>query len=64
MEAHLLVYTRKIYSLTDVATDVGGIANFLLLLFSMTMGPLAKHSFITKAISKFYFAKTKDNRLF
>jgi hypothetical protein len=43
---------------------VGGIANFLLLFFSMTMGPFAKHSFITKAFSKFYLAKTKDNNLF
>ena len=57
-------YKRKTYSLTDIARDVGGVANALLLFFSVAASPFASHSFITKAISRLYFAKTKDNKLF
>jgi hypothetical protein len=57
-------YKRKTYSLTDIARDVGGVANVLLLFFSIVTSPFASYSFMTKAISRLYYARTKDNNLF
>jgi hypothetical protein len=50
--------------LTDIARDIGGLANVLLIFFSQLIYPLAHFSFILKAIKKFYYAKTKDKTLF
>lgn len=57
-------YKRKTYSLTDIARDVGGVVNVLLLFFSIVISPFASHSFLTKAISRLYYARTKDINLF
>jgi hypothetical protein len=52
------------YSLINVAKDVGGLANILLLFFSLIIYPVSNFSFFLKAINKLYFARTKDNKLF
>ena len=59
-----ITYVRKVYSITDIARDVGGVANVLLVFFSTFMAPFSYFSFITKAISHFYYAKTDEKNLF
>jgi hypothetical protein len=52
------------YSFIDVVKDVGGLANVLIVIFSLTNYPLASFSSLVKAIERLYFAKSKDKNLF
>jgi hypothetical protein len=47
-----------------VVKDVGGLANVLIVIFSLTNYPLANFSSLVKAIERLYFAKSKDKNLF
>jgi hypothetical protein len=47
-----------------VLGSLGGIANIMIFIFGVLLYPITEHSFITKAIRKFYMARTKDNTLF
>jgi len=59
-----ILYQRVSYSLINVAKDVGGVANVLLLTFSLVVYPFSNFSFFLRAINKLYFARTKDSKLF
>ena len=58
------LYQRVSYSLIEVAKDVGGLTNVMVVIFSLLNMPFANFSSFTKAIKRLYFAKTKDNKLF
>ena len=48
----------------NIAKDVGGLANVLLLSFSLFVYPISNFSFFLRAINRLYLARTKDNKLF
>lgn len=48
----------------NIAKDVGGLANVLLLSFSLFVYPISNFSFFLRAINRLYIARTKDNKLF
>ncbi len=58
------LYQRVSYNLIDVAKDVGGLTNVMVVILSLLNMPFANFSSFTKAIKRLYFAKTKDNKLF
>ena len=47
-----------------MAKDIGGMTNVLLVFFSIIVYPMANHSFMIRAIKRFYFVRTKDKKLF
>ena len=57
-------HSRKIYGLLDLFGDVGGLLDFLTLFIAIISGPWAEFKFLTKAIEKMYFVKTKRSDLF
>jgi hypothetical protein len=60
----LVVHERKIYGILDVFGDFGGVQEVITALASLALGQIASHAFLTKAISKLYIAKTKDDSIF
>lgn len=59
-----LLYQRVSYGFIDVAKDVGGLTNVLVVIFSLTNYPLANFSSLLKAIKRLYFVRSKDEKLF
>jgi len=57
-------YSRKSYSLTDVARDIGGLTNVLIIILQTLVYPYAHHSFLLRSIKRLYTAKTRDKNLF
>lgn len=55
----MLTNTRKVYNLLDMLSDLGGITEVMLIIFSRFMNPISKHSFNLKVIKKLYLANTK-----
>ena len=47
----------------NLGKDVGGLANLLLLTFSLAVYPFSNFSFFLKAINKLYFLWTKESKL-
>jgi hypothetical protein len=50
-----ILYQRVSYNLINLGKDVGGLANLLLLTFSLAVYPFSNFSFFLKAINKLYF---------
>jgi hypothetical protein len=48
----------------DVFGDFGGVSEVLSALAALALGPIASHAFLSKAISKLYIAKSKDESIF
>ena len=59
-----MFHSRKIYGFLDLLGNFGGIKEALILIAAFIMGPITEHSFNTKAISKLYVAKTREQNLF
>ena len=47
-----------------VLGSLGGIGNIMVIIFGFLFFPISEHSFLMKAIKKFYMARTKDQTLF
>ena len=58
-----ILYQRVSYNLINLGKDVGGLANLLLLTFSLAVYPFSNFSFFLKAINKLYFLWTKESKL-
>ena len=58
-----ILYQRVSYNLINLGKDVGGLANLLLLTFSLAVYPFSNFSFFLKDINKLYFIWTKESKL-
>jgi len=58
------LHTRKVYALFDAFGDFGGIKEVIMLVIGFLMAPISEHSFIVKAISKLYLARTSQPHIF
>jgi len=59
-----LSHERKVYSVLDLFGDLGGVIEILMLTCAFLIEPLASHSFLSKAFSLLFLAKTEDHNLF
>lgn len=50
--------------LIDVLGDLGGLIEIIMSIAMLIMTPISFHSFVIKAISRLYTARTKHNKLF
>lgn len=55
---------RVVYSYWYLFGDFGGFKEGFLIIFTFLIAPISEHSFLMKAISKLYLAKTDDRDLF
>ena len=62
--AEQINYSRQIYGYFDLLGDLGGVMEIFQVVFGFLLLPVAYHSFIVKATSKLFKAKTKDNHMF
>jgi len=56
-----MVHERKVYGFFDVLGDYGGVELVLQTFLLFIISPLAKHHFLTQAISALYRVNTKTN---
>ena len=59
-----ILYQRISYSLIEVAKDVGGLTNVLIVIFSLLNMPFAHFSSFIKSLKRLYLVRTKDKNLF
>ena len=59
-----IVHERRIYSIIDLMGDLGGVMEIVMVAAGTFLYGISEHSFYTRAIKKFYSAKTKDDKLF
>ena len=57
-------YDRTVYSILDVFGDYGGVVEVFNGLVYFILSPISTHSYIGKAISLLYMARTKNDKLF
>ena len=57
-------HRRNIYNIFDVLGDVGGVLEVITFVFGIILLPVSYHSFILKASSKFFMARTRNDNLF
>jgi hypothetical protein len=57
-------HQRELYNLLDFIGDLGGVFEILVSFFSFFIMPISEHSFILKALSKLFLARTSDAKLF
>ena len=57
-------HRRNIYNIFDVLGDVGGVLEVITFVFGIILLPVSYHSFILKASSKFFLARTRNDNLF
>lgn len=54
-------HIRKLYSLFDLLTDLGGVAELLVILFGIIIFPFSEFSFNIKAIQKLFYVRTRND---
>tara|TARA_B110000285_G_C15087460_1_gene597030 strand:- start:544 stop:765 length:222 start_codon:yes stop_codon:yes gene_type:complete len=59
-----IVFKRAIYGYFDLVGDIGGVMEILEVVFGLLLLPISYHSFVIKATSKLFTAKTGDKTLF
>ena len=52
------------YCLIDLLGDLGGVTEVIMLMFGFFLYPISEHSYVMRATSRMFLAKTKDNKLF
>jgi hypothetical protein len=58
------MHSKEVYTLIDCLGDLGGLIEIILSIAGLIVTPIAYHSYVIKAISKLYVARTKDSELF
>ena len=58
------MHSKEVYTMIDCLGDLGGLIEIIMTLAGAIMGSIAYHSFVLKAISKLYTARTKYKDLF
>lgn len=64
LQAQTITHERKIYGIFDMLGDIGGVTEFLIIMFGILLLPLAEHFFILDATKQVFMAKTRDEALF
>ena len=64
LDEQMDMHFRDIYNVFDLLGDLGGVTEVLILMFYLFITPLSEHSFMIKALSKLYLARTTDRDLF
>jgi hypothetical protein len=54
-------YERKVYNLLDLLGDLGGVLEFILILFSIFLSPISEFSYYLKLAKKLFFARIKSS---
>ena len=57
-------HLRRIYGVTNLLSDLGGVMNVMLTVFGVLFKPLSKHQYFTNAIKRLFLARTKDDTIF
>ena len=57
-------YTREVYHILDVLSDLGGIIEVIMIIFGFILFPISEHSFYLKAARMLFFARSKDQNMF
>ena len=52
------------YNFLDLIGELGGVKEMLVVLVAIFIAPMTNHSFIIKAASKMFYARTYSNKLF
>ena len=58
------IHNKEVYTLIDCLGDLGGLIEIIMFISALIMTPISFHSYIIKAISKLYTARTKDDKVF
>ena len=53
-------YTRQVYSLLALISDIGGLFEIFVLIIGLVLVPLAEHAYYCNAISKLYVVEGQD----
>ena len=57
-------HQREVYNLFDLIGDLGGVLEVILAVLGLFILPVSEHSFVMKALSKLYLARTSQTDLF
>ena len=57
-------HERECYSLLDIIDEMGGFTQIIFIGCALMLNSVSEHSFILKATSKLYKAKTQDETIF
>ena len=60
----VFVHERSVYSLVDCLGDLGGLVEIIYFLTCVMLSPISYHSYILKATSKLFTARTKHDKYF
>jgi hypothetical protein len=64
LDSNSIEHERSRYNLLDLLGDLGGVLEVFMLVFGLIAFPISEFSFVMKAISILFLARTKDNDLF
>jgi hypothetical protein len=64
LDSNSLEHERSRYNLLDLIGDLGGVLEVFIIFFGLIAFPISEFSFVMKAISILFLARTKDNGLF
>ena len=59
-----LNHSRQVYGILDLFGDLGGVVEVILTLGALSLSSFTEHSFVIKALQKFYLAGTRNENLF
>jgi hypothetical protein len=60
----LFIHERMVYNLVDCLGDLGGLTEIIYYISLFILSPISYHSYILKATSKLYTARTKHDEYF
>ena len=58
------MHTREAYNLLDLMGDLGGVLEVFIFACSFLLSPIFEHSFVMKALSILFLARTSDKTMF
>ena len=54
-------HEREVYNMVDLIGELGGVIELFVFVFGMLILPISKQSFVLKASSEFFKARTTDD---
>jgi hypothetical protein len=57
-------HMKDVYTLIDCLGDLGGLIEIVMFVTGILLAPISYHSYILKAISRLFTARTKNSNLF
>ena len=59
-----MFHSRQTYNFFDLLSDLGGVMEVIMLIASVMIIPISEHAFVVRAITKMYYAKSKEDVFF